>query len=345
MAEGGGVAAAAGPLVYVSDSAPGIRRIRRGKGFAYRSPDGSAIADGTTLARIRAMAIPPAYSDVWICPDPCGHIQATGRDQKGRKQYRYHKEWHGEQDASKFARLIDFARSLPALRRRIAEDMARRGMPRERVLAAVVDLLDRTLIRVGNAEYAKGNDSYGLTTLQNRHVEVKGTALHFRFRGKSGKVWQLKLTDRRIARLVRSVQDLPGQDLFQYLDEHGEVRDVDSSAVNAYIRETAGPLSSAKDFRTWNGTVLAARALAEAGPHASQRDAAGKLRRAIASVAERLGNTVTVCRASYVHPAIVDGYMAGAPCRPSGESSPLEGLSAEETAVLRYLEAAERARC
>jgi DNA topoisomerase I len=332
-------------LVYVSDAMPGIRRIRRGKGFAYRHPDGSAVADEVTLARIRALAIPPAYTDVWICGEPCGHVQATGRDQKGRKQYRYHKDWHGEQDASKFARLVDFAKALPALRRRIAGDMAKRGIPRERVLAAVVDLLDRTLIRVGNAEYARGNDSYGLTTLQNRHVEVKGSALHFRFKGKSGKEWTLKLADRRIARIVRSVQDLPGQDLFQYLDEDGQVRDVESAAVNAYIRETAGPQSSAKDFRTWNGTVLAARALAEAGPFTSKREAASKVRAAIAAVAERLGNTVAVCRASYVHPAIIDGYLAGTPCRPADAGKIIAGLSPEESAVLRYLAAAQRKRC
>lgn len=338
-------AAASRALVYVSDAMPGIRRIRRGKGFAFHYPDGSAVADAETLSRIRALAIPPAYTDVWICGDPRGHIQATGRDQKGRKQYRYHKSWHGEQDASKFARLIDFAAALPALRCRIAQDLGRRGIPRERVLAAVVDLLDRTLIRVGNTEYAKGNDSYGLTTLQNRHVDVKGAALHFRFKGKSGKVWQLKLADRRIANIVRSVQELPGQDLFQYLDSEGQVRDVDSAAVNGYIRAVAGPEASAKDFRTWNGTVLAARALAEAGGFHSRREAASKVRKAIAAVAERLGNTVAVCRGSYVHPAIIEGYLDGMPCRPQEQVKPLAGLSAEEAAVLRYLEAARRRHC
>lgn len=345
MPDDGGGAVAVGSLVYVSDSMRGIRRIRRGKGFGYRNPDGSMVADAGTLARIRELAIPPAYQDVWICPNPCGHIQATGRDQKGRKQYRYHKDWHGEQDAAKFARLIDFARALPALRRRVVDDMARRGLPRDKVLATVTDLLDRTLIRVGNAEYARGNDSYGLTTLQPRHVELKGSALLFRFRGKSGKVWQLRITDRRIARIVRSVQDLPGQDLFQYLDEEGEVRDVDSAAVNAYIRAVAGPQSSAKDFRTWNGTVLAARALAEAGPFTSKREAASKVRKAISSVAERLGNTVAVCRASYVHPAIIDGYLAGKPCNPGEGRGVTEGLSAEESAVLAYLGAAQGQAC
>ena len=266
----------AASLVYVSGAEPGIRRVKRGRGFAYLNPDGSAVTDEAALARIRSLAIPPAYTDVWICRDPCGHMQATGRDQKGRKQYRYHKDWHGEQDASKFQRLVAFGRSLPALRTRIASDMQLRGLARHKVLATVVNLLDRTLIRVGNAEYAKGNDSYGLTTLQNRHVELKGASLHFRFKGKSGKVWQLRISDRRIARIVRQIQDLPGQDLFQYLDEEGQVRDVTSADVNAYIREIAGEQTSAKDFRTWTGTVLAARALSEAGPFTSKRDAASR---------------------------------------------------------------------
>lgn len=339
---GDGSATASSALVYVSDGVPGIRRIRCGKGFVFRHPDGSAVADEATLGRIRALAIPPAYEDVWICRDPCGHIQATGRDRKGRKQYRYHKDWQGEQDASKFARLVDFAHALPALRKRISGDLSRRGLPRERVIAAVVDLLDRTLIRVGNAEYARGNDSYGLTTLQGRHVDLKGSSLRFRFRGKSGKVWQLRLTDRRIARIVRSVQELPGQDLFQYLDEDGAVRDVSSADVNAYIREIAGPGSSAKDFRTWNGTVLAARALAEAGSFTSKREAASKLRKAIAGVAERLGNTASVCRSSYVHPAIIGGYLEETPCDPAGQVKATVGLSAEEAAVLHYLKKALR---
>lgn len=328
-------------LVYVTGSEPGIRRVRRGRGFCYLGPDGAPLRDKALLARIRALAIPPAYTDVWICADPCGHIQATGRDQKGRKQYRYHKDWLGEQDAGKFQRLVAFGRALPALRKRVAADMAVRGISRGKVLATVVDLLDRTLIRVGNAEYAKGNDSYGLTTLQNRHVALKGAELQFRFKGKSGRVWQLRLSDRRIARIIRQIQDLPGQDLFQYLDEHGEVRDVTSADVNAYIREIAGEQASAKDFRTWNGTVMAAGALATAGPFTSKRDAAARLRRALHEVAERLGNTIAVCRSSYVHPAIIEGYLAGAPCAmPAAASNGAGGLSAEEQAVLHYLEKA-----
>jgi DNA topoisomerase-1 len=336
----------------VTGCEPGIRRVRRGRGFCYLGADGVPVRDEALLARIRALAIPPAYTDVWICADPSGHIQATGRDQKGRKQYRYHKDWHGEQDAGKFKRLVGFGRSLPRLRARVAADMAERGISRQKVLAAVVDLLDRTLIRVGNAEYAKGNDSYGLTTLQNRHVALKGTELHFRFKGKSGRVWQLRISDRRIARIIRQIQDLPGQDLFQYVDEQGEVRDVTSADVNAYIRAIAGELASAKDFRTWNGTVMAARALAGAGPFTSQRDAAVRLKRALRDVAERLGNTIAVCRSSYVHPAIIAGYLDGRPCpMPDGKISGVEGLSAEkisgveglsaeEQAVLHYLEEA-----
>lgn len=330
----------------MSDAAPGIRRIRRGRGFSYRGHDGSAITEPETLARIRALAIPPAWTDVWICPDCFGHIQATGRDQKGRKQYRYHAHWQGEKDAGKFARLVAFAYALPALRARVREDMATRGPNRAKVLAAVTDLLDRTLIRIGNVEYARSNESFGITTLQNRHVTLKGTALHFRFTGKSGKTWELKLTDRRIAAIVRAIQDLPGQDLFQYVDEEGQVRDVGSGDVNAYIRAVAGPESSAKDFRTWNGTVLAAEALARAGPFTSKREGASKLRAALHDVAEKLGNTVTVCRASYVHPAIIQGYLAGTPCAVPEEGGAEPGeLSAAEQAVLRYLEGGARKGC
>lgn len=329
------------PLVYVTCAEPGIRRLKRGRGFSYVNPDGSQVRDETVLARIRALAIPPAYTDVWICLEPRGHIQATGRDQRGRKQYRYHKDWHGSQDASKFARLAEFGRVLPQLRAIVSEHMGRRGNSREKVLAAVVDLLDRTLIRVGNAEYAKGNDSYGLTTLQNRHVALKGAELHFRFKGKSGKVWQLRISDRRIARIVREIQDLPGQDLFQYIDEEGQVRDVTSADVNGYIRAIAGEEASAKDFRTWNGTVLAARALAAAGAFTSKREAASKVKAALSEVADRLGNTVTVCRASYVHPAIIEAYLAGRPCPMPETAEPADsGLSAEEQAVLRFLESA-----
>ena len=342
--DGARPSAAAASLVYVTGAEPGFRRVRRGRGFCYLRPDGGAVKDEAVLARIRALAIPPAYSDVWICMDPCGHIQATGRDQKGRKQYRYHKDWHGEQDATKFARLVEFGKALPGLRARIASDMGTRGLTREKVLAAVVNLLDRTLIRVGNAEYARGNDSFGLTTLQNRHVAVAGAALHFRFTGKSGKVWQFRLSDRRIARIVRQIQDLPGQDLFQYLDAEGQVRDVTSADVNAYIRAVAGEEASAKDFRTWKGTVLAARALSAAGPFRTGREASSRLRQALREVAERLGNTIAVCRASYVHPAVIDAYLAGTPCPMPEEAEALSGgLSAGEAAVLRFL-AAERAR-
>jgi DNA topoisomerase-1 len=327
-------------LIYVTGTEPGIRRVRRGRGFCYLNPDGSPVREEAILARIRAVAIPPAYTDVWICREPCGHIQATGRDQKGRKQYRYHKDWHGGQDATKFARLAGFGRSLPQLRAIVAKQMSARGITREKVLATVVSLLDRTLIRIGNAEYARLNDSYGLTTLQNRHVSLEGSQLHFRFRGKSGKVWQLRISDRRIARVVREIQDLPGQDLFQYRDEDGQVRDVTSADVNGYIREIAGDEASAKDFRTWNGTVLAARALATAGPFTSKREGASKVKAALREVAERLGNTISVCRSSYVHPAIIEGYLAGRPCAMPDGGGSVHGLSAEEEAVLHYLETA-----
>lgn len=278
--------------------------------------------------------------------DHCGHIQATGRDQKGRKQYRYHKDWHGGQDATKFARLLDFGRALPALRARVAEDMRAKGPTRARVLATVVDLLDRTLIRVGNAEYARGNDSYGLTTLQNDHVQLNGSELIFTFRGKSGKLWNLRLSDRRIAHTVHAIQDLPGQDLFHYLDEQGQVRDVTSADVNAYIRAVAGEETSAKDFRTWKGTVLAARALFAAGPFTSKREGATRLRAALREVADRLGNTIAVCRGSYVHPAVIEAYLAGAPCAmPEEAGAAKDGLSAEEQAVLRFLESLPEPRC
>lgn len=336
--DGARLSPTAASLVYVTGAEPGFRRVKRGRGFCYINPDGSILKDEAVLARIRALAIPPAYTDVWICLDPCGHVQATGRDQKGRKQYRYHKDWHGEQDASKFQRLIAFGRSLPDLRARIGTDMQARGAPRQKVLATVVSLLDRTLIRVGNAEYAKGNDSYGLTTLQNRHVALKGSELHFRFKGKSGKVWQLRISDRRIARIVRHIQDLPGQDLFQYVDEEGQVRDVTSADVNAYIREIAGEQASAKDFRTWTGTVLAARALFRAGAFTSKRESASKVRTALHDVAAQLGNTIAVCRSSYVHPAIIAGYLDGKPCAMPAVEENTGGLSSEERAVLRYLE-------
>jgi DNA topoisomerase-1 len=292
-------------LTYASDTAPGIRRVRKGKGFSYRDPKGQSVTEAATLARIRKLAIPPAWTDVWISPDPAGHIQATGRDARGRKQYRYHSGWTEHRDRDKYDHILAFARMLPRIRDRIAEDMGKRGAVREKVLATVVHLLDRTLIRVGNPEYAKENGSFGLTTLRNRHVAVEGAELRFDFKGKSGKTWRLQVKDRRIARIARSLQELPGQQLFQYLGDEGEVRSVTSDDVNAYLREIAGPDVSAKDFRTWAGTVLAAIALGAAGPFASPTEAKRKIKQAIAAVAQKLGNTPTICRKCYVHPEVV----------------------------------------
>ena len=256
-------AAESAGLTYVSDEEPGIRRKKAGTGFTYIRPGGGKVEDEATLNRIRKLAVPPAYTDVWICAKANGHIQATGRDAKGRKQYRYHPDFRAIRESTKYEHMLEFAKSLPAIRETIAEHMALRGLPREKVLATVVDLLEKTLIRVGNDDYAKQNKSYGLTTLQNQHVAVNGSELRFQFKGKSGKVWRLKVKDRRIAKIVRACQDLPGQELFQYIDEDGERRDVTSSDVNAYLREITGRDVTAKDFRTWQGTVLAAIALQE----------------------------------------------------------------------------------
>ena len=298
-------------LRYVSDEEPGYRRKRSGRGFRYLDAAGSAVTDEAVLQRIRKLAIPPAYTDVWICRHANGHIQATGRDDKGRKQYRYHPDFREARESTKFAHMLDFAQALPALRRTVREHMGRRGLPREKVLATVVHLLEATLIRVGNDDYARQNRSYGLTTLRDPHVQVEGADLRFRFKGKSGKVWQLSLRDRRVAKIVKACQDLPGQELFQYLDEDGVQRDVTSADVNAYLREISGRDITAKDFRTWSGTVLAALALREFESFDSEAAAKKNVRAAIERVAERLGNTPTICRKCYIHPEILDCYLAG----------------------------------
>jgi DNA topoisomerase-1 len=296
-------------LCYVATLSPCIRRIRAGTGFRYVTASGQKIVDAAELRRIRALAIPPAWTDVQICPRPNGHIQATGRDAKGRKQYRYHARWRQVRDETKFGRMIAFAEALPAIRARVNKDAARSGLPRDKVLAVVTQLLERTLIRVGNEEYAKQNRSYGLTTMRGRHVDVRGPKISFRFRGKSGKDHAIDVHDRRLARVVRRCQELPGQELFQYVDEEGRAHGIESADVNAYLREAAGSDFSAKDFRTWYGTLLAARAL---GEHARRAVPRQKLVKAsIAWVAEKLGNTPTVCRKSYVHPAVVDSYLRG----------------------------------
>jgi DNA topoisomerase-1 len=331
-------------LRYVSDEEPGIRRKKSGKGFAYAGPDGKKVADKETLARIRSLAIPPAYTDVWICAKANGHIQATGRDAKGRKQYRYHPAFREVRESTKYEHMLEFARGLPAIRKTIGEHMGLRGLPREKVLATVVHLLENTLIRVGNADYAKQNKSYGLTTLRDPHVKVEGAELRFQFKGKSGKTWRLAVKDRRIARIVKACQDLPGQDLFQYLDESGQPQSVTSADVNAYLKEITGRDITAKDFRTWAGTVLAALALSEFEEFDSDAKAKKNIRAAIESVSSRLGNTPTICRKCYVHPEVFTCYLDGALLLEIQEEVQAElrdnlaGLKPEEAAVLSLLQ-------
>src|SRR5262245_6449184 len=330
-------------LTYVSDDRPGIRRLRSGKGFKYVTTQDTRVSDAATLKRIKALAIPPAWVEVWICARANGHIQATGRDAKGRKQYRYHARFRDVRDSTKYHRMLAFAESLPAIRGTVQRHLSRRGLEREKVLATVVHLLEKTLIRVGSDEYARNNKSYGLTTLKNRHVEVDGSALRFTFKGKSGKIWKLKVKDRRIAKVIRACQDLPGQELFQFVDEAGETRDVTSSDVNAYLREISGTDITTKDFRTWHGTVLAAVALHELQQFDSQAHAKRNIRDAIKSVAARLGNTPTICRKCYVHPEIVSAYVEGClrlevkqrvkPCDDRARLQP------EEAAVVSFLHA------
>lgn len=298
-------------LTYCSDEQPGIRRTASGRGFSYHDPGGELIRDESTLARLRALAIPPAWTDVWICPRASGHIQATGRDVKGRKQYRYHGGWSSHASETKFERLPAFARALPKLRKRVEADLGRRGVSRDKVLATAVRLLEITLIRVGNAQYAKQNRSYGLTTLNKRHLDVDGTALTFAFRGKSGVEHEVKVRDRRLATVIRSLRELPGQQLFKYRDADGQLCVLTSDDVNAYIREAMGEQFSAKDFRTWAGTVSAARALREMDPPASPTEARRRITVCVKAVAGLLGNTPTVCRSSYVHPKVFELFETG----------------------------------
>jgi DNA topoisomerase I len=304
-------AAEAAGLVYVNDEDRGIRREPAGDGFAYYKPNGDKLTDEATLERIRKLAIPPAYTDVWICTRANGHLQATGRDARGRKQYRYHPQFREVRESTKYEHMMEFARALPAIRAKLAEHMALRGLPREKVLATVVHLLETTLIRVGNDDYAKSNKSYGLTTLRNPHVKVDGSELRFQFKGKSGKTWRLQVKDRRIARIVRACQDLPGQRLFQYKDEGGEVRDVTSADVNGYLREITGTDITAKDFRTWAGTVMAALALQEFEAFDTKATQKKNLKAAIERVSARLGNTPTICRKCYIHPEVLNAYTEG----------------------------------
>ena len=298
-------------LRYTTDTRPGITRRRSGKGFTYRDADGATVRDPEVIGRIRAMAIPPAWTDVWICPWPTGHLQASGRDARGRKQYRYHAAWHRRRGTDKFDRMLDFAEALPKIRRRCDADLATRGLSRDKVLAAVVRLLELTLIRVGNDEYARLNRSFGLTTLRDRHARIEGSAVRFRFRGKSGRQHEVGLRDRRLAGVVRRCQELPGQELFQFVDEAGEVRDIASDDVNDYIRAAAGGDFTAKDFRTWAGTVLAYRTLRALQPGSGGRAAQKNVVEAIRQTADQLGNTPAVARGSYVHPAVLEAYLAG----------------------------------
>ncbi len=321
--------ARASGLRYLSDDHPGLERRSKGGHFRYVDADGKAVNDKDTLARIRKLAIPPAWTGVWISPSASGHLQATGRDAKGRKQYRYHSDFRAARDRTKFEHVMTFGASLEKIRARIKVDMAKRGLSREKVLATVVQLLDTTLIRVGNDEYAKANGSFGLTTLRNRHVDVHGDALSFEFKGKSGKMWHLKVRDPRVARVVRTCQELPGQHLFQYLDENGDRQSIGSADVNAYLREITGEDVTAKDFRTFAGTVLAAEALLKFKHPESDTEAKVNVRAAVEEVADRLGNTPAISRKCYIHPEIVNAYLEGELSLGSGKS--------HERAVLRFL--------
>ncbi len=329
-------------LRYVNDETmPGIRRSGYAKSFRYVDPHGRRVTNRQELQRLRALVIPPAWRDVWICPLPLGHIQATGRDARGRKQYRYHPRWREVRDEVKYGRLVAFARALPRIRQRTAADLGRSGLPREKVLAAVVQLLEKTLIRVGNEEYARANRSFGLTTMRDQHATIDGATVHFEFRGKSGIEHGVDLHERRLARIIKACRDLPGYELFQYVDRDGRRQVIDSSDVNAYLREVCGEDFTAKDFRTWAGTVLAAKALAASPACTSATDAKHQIARAVESVSKRLGNTKTVCRKCYIHPAVLEAYADGVTIQSSrlrsGAGTRSRRLSAEESAVVALL--------
>jgi len=332
-------------LYYVSDDRAGYRRKANGKDFEYFDAEGKRIRDEKRVLRIERLAIPPAWNDVWICPSPNGHLQVTGRDARRRKQYRYHERWRELRDENKFARLADFARALPQIRKRVAHDIKSRGLPRERVLATIVRLLEQTLIRVGNDEYARENKSFGLTTIKDRHVTVRGAHLRFRFRGKSGRQHDVDIRDAQVAKIISRLQDLPGQELFQYLDDHGEVRDVRSQDVNDYLREITSEDFTAKDFRTWAGTLFLALALNVQGEFETKKQAKANIKAAICAVAELLGNTPAICRKCYVHPAVLEAYLANSRIPALGEAMQKSGsfqLRSAETAVLRFLRSQDR---
>lgn len=331
-------AADAAGLRYVSDEKPGITRRRFGKGYAYYAPDGSKISSKREIARINALAIPPAYTDVWICPHADGHLQATGRDDRGRKQYRYHEQWGEVRDRAKFAKLVAFAETLPKLRRTVNRHLREKGLGRRKVLAACVKLLDKLYIRIGNEEYANQNDSYGLTTLQDHHAEFDaGGVVRLEFAGKHGIERQARLKDSRLAKIIKQCQDLPGQELLQYVDEAGEVVDIGSADVNDYLREHAGPDVTAKDFRTWHGTVLAAAALRDQEPAASKTARNRQILAAVDRVAGQLGNTRAICRKCYVHPITLESFDAGELARRVADPPAIRGLTRDESAALQLL--------
>ncbi len=305
------VSAKVAGLRYVRDTEPGISRVKRGQSFRYIGPDGKPVNDPATLNRIRSLVIPPAWTDVWICRHPEGHLQAVGRDAKGRKQYRYHPQYRNQRDQTKYSRMLAFGKALPAIRARVEADLSLPGLPRDKVLAAVVKLLEGTCMRIGNDEYKEQNDSYGLTTLQDHHVEVSGSKMHFRFRGKSGQEQDIEMKDPRLAKIVKGCRDLPGYELFQYYDDAGNVCDVTSTDVNNYIREITGDDFTAKDFRTWGGTGWAALVFEELGPATTATEAKKQVVEAIRKVSQRLGNRPATCRKYYVHPAILEAYADG----------------------------------
>lgn len=330
-------------LRYVSDAMPGIRRIRSGRGFRYVASSGQAVTDQRQLRRIKALGIPPAWTGVWISPAPNGHIQAVGRDARGRKQYRYHARWREVRDETKYGRMVAFGDALPRIRVRVQAGLALPGLPREKVLATVVALLDMTHIRIGNQEYAEENQSYGLTTLHDEHVAVSGSTIRFHFRGKAGREQRVDIRDRRLARIIQSCQDLPGQELFHYLDDDGAIQPIGSDDVNEYLREISGQDFTAKDFRTWAGTLVATCALKAAGHAEDQTHAKKQVVQAIKATAEHLGNTPAICRKCYIHPAVIAAYMDGSlfaqqdPHTADPPPSTQTALRPEEEAVLRFL--------
>lgn len=334
-------------LRYVSDTMPGIRRVGSGDGVRYLGPDGKAVRDGPNLERIRRLVIPPAWTEVWICPLAEGHIQVTARDGRGRKQYRYHPRYRAVRDETKFSRLLEFSELLPGIRDRLERDLRRAGLDRRKIMATVVWLLERTCIRIGNEEYARENKSYGLTTMRRRHVVIRGAKLDFEFRGKSGVRHTHSITDRRIARIVQHCQSLPGQELFKYLDDDGRRQTVDSGDINDYLRDISGSEVTAKDFRTWAGTMLAGVALSRLGPASTEKETRANVVKAIDEVARRLGNTRAVCRAYYVHPAVLEAYSEGVVALPAVPDNgkrvyPAAALRKEETAVLALIQSRKR---